>query len=872
MISLLIKKNPSPFSAVPSSVLFLVAFCLVFLPCAVSDVSAGEIIIVETRLNTEKKPDIFVVLQEDGDFLLRTVDLEAMGVRKITGRRIVVDDEVYVSLRAMPGLAFVFEEATLTLDIAVDPELLPLAVVDLLPRPRQSVYRSNEDSLFFNYGLDYEAGTIAGGGLKLQSFNLSNELGIRKKDILFFTDTLYHETPHESSFVRRNTNLTFDQRDRMRRFVVGDSVAFSGNLGSRISFAGFSVSKNYRLDPYFLESPFFNYSGLVSLPAELVIYSGGVRLRREELPPGRFELRNFHNTGGAQDIVLEITDALGRVRKIYSPFYFSNLMLRAGLSEYSYNLGTLRRDYGLEESSYAHAVFSAYHRYGFSDNLNLGYRTEAGNDLVNFGVESLLAVNKYGILGLDLSASDAEDGSGWASLLRYEYRNRNYNVRFAWRNFSEEYQSFERQEALTRKASELRFGIGMVGRKFGSVALDIARTGYQAAGDENLVAISYAKRLNRALHLTGTVRHLDNGEARNEIFLSLNYYFDREHTVSSSIRQAKKSNVQAVEVRKDIPVGEGWGWWNLLERKDTGASETYTINPGGQWNAPYGIYRGEVNLNTQNESFRIAASGAVVSLGGAYGFTRPVTDSFGLVKVKDLEGVRVYSNGQEMGRTDEQGQVFIPNLTSFYQNRISIEDEDIPIDYLMLQVEKNVSPPFRSGSCVSFPVERYQAFTGVLTDHKEGKPLEFYEGQFSGARRAITFFTGSGGEFYFDNDPGSIEESDAGFAEEGCAALSGDSSGVFHPGTYQGQARSESGEVCRFRLQVPATDERYFDLGEIACSPVPETVAPLENGARMDSVPNRMVDPPAEKPSAGGEEGQSGQLPESAARGEAGAE
>jgi hypothetical protein len=73
-------------------------------------------------------------------------------------------------------------------------------------------------------------------------------------------------------------------------------------------------------------------------------------------------------------------------------------------------------------------------------------------------------------------------------------------------------------------------------------------------------------------------------------------------------------------------------------------------------------------------------------------------------------------------------------------------------------------------------------------------------------------------------------------------------------------------------LQVPATDERYFDLGEIACSPVPETVAPLENGARMDSVPNRMVDPPAEKPSAGGEEGQSGQLPESAARGEAGAE
>lgn len=789
---------------------------------------AADFIITAVELNTEAKADVFAFLQEDGDFLLTAVDLMAMGIQRIDAPLIVIDEEEYVSLRSMEGVDFVFQEATLTLELTVEPELLPVSVIDMLPLQKKQVYFPREDSLFFNYGLDFEGGTEYGNSFRRQSFTILNELGIRRKDILFFTDTLYKETPSDNRFARLNTNVTYDQRDKLQRFVVGDTVAFSGDLGSRVQFAGISVSKSYQIDPYFIEYPFYNFSGVLPLPSEVVIYSNGARLHKEDLPPGRFDLKNFHNTGGAQDIVLEITDALGRVQRITSPFYFSNRMLRKGLSEYSYNLGTLRRSYGLEDDRYSHAVFSARHRYGFSDEFNLGFRSEAGNSLFNLGIEALYRIKNYGVVGLDISGSGDDDGSGWASLLRYEYRNRRFNTHFSWTSFSDEYQTFERQEFGANRTSIARFGIGYSGLNFGSVSLGLSQTKYKLGSDESSVLVSYSKRINRRISLSSNVRYTENEEPETEGYLSLSYYFDNDHTATSAIRQGDDRNTQTLEARSNMPVGEGGGWWSLLEREDNGSSDVYTFKPGGQWNTSYGTYRGEVDLNSDYERLHLTAAGSIVSLAGIYGLTRPVTDSFGLVKVNDLEGVRIYANGQEVGKTNAQGNLFTPNLTSFYHNRISIGDEDIPIDYLMPQVEKNISPPYRSGSCLSFPVEKYQAFTAKLTGTIGGetRPLEFYDGEFFGGMRTIKFFTGSGGEFYFDNDPGSVEDLVTDSAEEGCGALGAISTAAFSPGMYGGQAISEAGEICQFELQLPETDERYFELGEIICFPGSEIATP----------------------------------------------
>lgn len=800
--------------------LFFLAIFLLYSFFLCLNVYASDFIIVAVELNTEVKTDVFAFLEDNGDFLLKVVDLESMGLQAFNGRRSVIDEEQYVSLRSIQGVEFIFQEATLTLELTVDPQLLPTVIIDMYPLQKKKVYLPEENSLFLNYGLDFEGGTENGGSFRRQSFNIINELGIRRNDVLFFTDTLYRETYGDRGFVRLNTNFTYDRRDKMQRLIIGDSLAFSGDLGSRIQFAGVTLSKFYQIDPYFVEYPFYNFSGVLSLPSEIAIYSNGAKLHTEDLPPGRFDVRNFHNTGGAQDVVVEITDSMGRVQRVASPFYFSNLLLRKGLSEYSYHLGTMRRDYGLDDDRYSHAVFLGRHRYGYTDAFNLGVRTEAGNGLYNLGFDTLYSIKNYGILGFDISCSNDGDGSGWANLIRYEYRNHKFNARFTWVNSSDEYQTFERQELGKNRTSVVRFGVGYSRQKFGSISLDLARAEYLLGSDENSVFITYSKRLNRKISLNSHFRYSNNEESETEIYLSMSYYFKDDHTVTTTLRQGRDSNSQALEARSGLPVGEGGGWWGIIEREDSGSSEYYTFNPGGQWNTSYGTYRGEIDLNSDGESVRLAASGAIVSLEGQYGLTRPVTDSFGVVDVNGIEGVRVYANGQEIGKTNSQGRLFTSELTSFYHNRITIEDEDIPIDYLMPQVEKTLAPPFRSGSCLSFPVVKYQAFTGTLSGVVGGerKPLEFYEGEIFGVNKPVKFFTGSGGEFYFDNDLGSVEEPVFDSGAEGCALLSVPATAGFEPGLYEGQAISEIGDVCHFELQLPATEERYFELGEISCT------------------------------------------------------
>ncbi|MEK6696150.1 MAG: fimbria/pilus outer membrane usher protein, partial [Candidatus Deferrimicrobiota bacterium] len=185
------------------------------------------------------------------------------------------------------------------------------------------------------------------------------------------------------------------------------------------------------------------------------------------------------------------------------------------------------------------------------------------------------------------------------------------------------------------------------------------------------------------------------------------------------------------------------------------------------------------------------AYGGVAFVGETIGFSRPITDSFGLVSVGGLEGIRVYHNNQEMGRTDGRGKLFLPSLGSYYENRISIADKDVPIEYSLREVLKVVSPPLRSGSRIPFEVKRIQAVTGTLGLRRDGewKPAEYVEVRLPVEGREIAFPTGKGGEFYVED---------------------------LGPGTHVATVEQE-GKRCLFEMKVPATDDMIVDLGRLTC-------------------------------------------------------
>ena len=93
---------------------------------------------------------------------------------------------------------------------------------------------------------------------------------------------------------------------------------------------------------------------------------------------------------------------------------------------------------------------------------------------------------------------------------------------------------------------------------------------------------------------------------------------------------------------------------------------------------------------------------------------RPVTDSFGVVKVDEIAGVRVFVNSEEIGKTGADGRLFVPALSSFNDNQISIDVANVPLDFTFPESVRVVSPAYRAGAVVNFHAKRLRAFVGTL--------------------------------------------------------------------------------------------------------------------------------------------------------------
>ena len=269
-------------------------------------------------------------------------------------------------------------------------------------------------------------------------------------------------------------------------------------------------------------------------------------------------------------------------------------------------------------------------------------------------------------------------------------------------------------------------------------------------------------------------------------------------TVSSSYEKGNGTDSETLQIQKNAPIGEGFGYRALVSRVATQSGEVTTVDPSFQYNSRYGIYTAEYARqftdNGAHDNYSLSASGGITYIGNHIGFSRPINDSFGLVKVDSLAGVRVYQNNQEIGRTDSSGRVFVPNMGSYYDNQVSIADKDIPIDYSIKEVVKYISPPLRSGSIINFEVAKFQAITGTLKIKldKEVLPVEFYEVSMLADGKGMTFPTGKGGEFYFEN---------------------------VKPGKYRASFEYKE-KKCLFDIIIPKTDEMLVDLGGIICEDV----------------------------------------------------
>ncbi len=748
-----------------------------------------EPIIVEVILNQVKRGAFPLIITAAGDCLLRGEDLLAMGVAVSDEARLEVAGELYYALRMLGATALRLDEMSLTLSADLPAERWPKQGLDF--QPRQAAVRiPRYNSAFLNYRL-LNSGDSAGN----DSWLVGSELGIRYHELLFRNDTARVHTPDAIQTLRYSSSITHDDRTTLQRTIAGDFVVSSGNLGNTLALGGLSFSKAYALDPYFVRQPTAGFVSTVTAPAQAELYLDGTRLRTTTLQPGEFELKNFNYYGGQHDLQLVIRDSFGREERIAYPYYFSEQNLRQGLHDYGYNAGRIRRDAATSQDRYEEWALSAYHRYGWSDELTLGARGEATAGVFNVGPTAVARHNRWGVFSGALAVSGGAQGNGWAGAFGYGYQERSFNLQGMLRNYSPTYERVGRAASDERPSLEIVAGVGYGIKQFGTLGISGRRHDYYQGSDQRVTSLTYSRALDRSWHLTaGVGRSSSSGEESRFAHLTLNYHPGRTYNATLTHHQGDGEHGETLQLGNTTPAGEGLGYRVVAEHSVAESGERARFAPWAQYNGRYASYSATLQHVAQqgDESvtgYQLGVSGGIGYVAGRTGFSRPISDSFALVEVGGLEGVRVYQNGQPMGGTDTQGRLLLPHLGSYLTNRVSVDDRDIPIDYTLVAREQELSPQLRSGTLVSFAVSQLQAVVGRLLVKHDGvwQPAPYGNLTITTQDGTRSMPLGRDGEFY-------IEDLKAGRYR------------VWY---------DQAGERCEFELNIPVVDETLNDLGEL---------------------------------------------------------
>lgn len=770
--------------------------------------------VVRATLNTEDKGDIFVVQTPELDFLVKSEDLAAMGLLNLAGTSQTLDGQPHLSLRSLAGIGFVFDERTLTLNLTASAQLLAKNAFDFQSRQRSRGIVSTGSSGFFNYAFDYSKL----GSASEHRLGFSGEAGWRFGNFLFLSDASTIRSPGGSyGLARLRTNVTHDDRQALRRTVVGDFFTANRDLGAAVNLGGISISKVYGLDPYLIRFPLQSVTGNVALPSDLDVYLDGQKIRTERLRPGEFELRDILAYGGARNVQLVLRDAFGRTQQLDYSFYFSDQPLRAGLHEYSYNAGAFRRNYGVRSNDYGPPAFSAFHRYGATDAITLGWRADGARSFLNTGPSATLVLGSAGVLNAAVVASTLEGERGAAAALNYAYQTKAWNVGVALRNDSRSYAVLGDPPAASNRKYEANLSVGLVLKQSGSLAINHSvlktrepvsalavtptrRVGFSAMTDRRVTSLSYNTTLVPGrLYLISSLSHIKDTSSRNELFVGLNWVLDKDHSVGANLRGNRQDHGESLQLTKTQPVGEGVGYTLSADHARAPAQNSRQLGGTLQYNAPVAILRGEYGRRAASgglvDDVRLTAAGGVAYVAGETVLGRPISGSFGIVKVGELPDVAVSVNGQSIGKTNAAGKIFVPTLSADFDNDVSISAENVPMDYAFPATVKQVAPALRSGMLIDFAVTKLQAFNGVLAQRQgtEVQRVAFEEFSYTAKGSTRTLQTGAAGEFYLEN------------AE---------------PGTYSARGLVK-GKPCIFDLVVPKSQETFVDLGTLLCMPSP---------------------------------------------------
>ena len=747
----------------------------------------NPIVFLDTTVNTVPKGR-FTAVWRDRDILLKPDDLKVIGLQGDSGRRAVIEGETYISLTSLkPKLEFVVDEAKFTLTVNAPTDLLidrTIRTANQNSRPTDLVY-GQDNSLFINYALN-----STNPQRSMSDSTIFTELGYSFNKNLLYSGLNYSGI---NGLRRGFTNLTIDNTSSLNRLVIGDKFFTSpSSLAGNPTIAGISYGRKFSLDPYVLTTyQDFILRGAVTTPSTVDIYNNGIFIRREQLPPGQYELQNLPLNNGSNNVTAVVRDAFGREQVINNPNYFSVNILKAGLSDHNFSFGFRRQD-TINTTNYNDILALADYRYGITDSLTAGFRLESSPKVLSIGGEVALKL-PIGEVAVEGATSASPGTNGTAGTLRYNYTSPGFGFSASTKMMSNNYANTTLDPQQDRSTADLSFQTVFPIFQGSSLNLQYQNIQYRDRGNLSRVSAATGFSITPQSNLSLTFNHTTqaNTAPDNSIFVSFSHFNQDNHSTSGlSYQNQNNRSMTTAQLDQPLGVDDGIGY-RLQARLMDGEAMASDATLKGQ--TSFGKYELNYNRTGNQDNTSLNAAGGILAIGGRTFLTRPLDSSYALVEVPGMPNVSVKLNNNTVGKTDKNGSLIVTGLQPYYANKIGIDVKDIPLDYTVGNSSQLIAPAERSGVAVKFAARKIQAFFGKIIVQVAGKTAlipSYGRITFDLKDRTASSPLGIDGEFYLENLP---------------------------TGNQTALVEYEGGE-CRFEINVPSKEGMVIELGQLTCS------------------------------------------------------
>lgn len=564
-------------------------------------------------------------------------------------------------------------------------------------------------------------------------------------------------------FQRRGTRLVYDDLDSLIRWSAGDLLPLGRGFQSSPEMAGVSIFRSYTvLDPQTVVRPRGGRSFRLDRRSSVEVRINDQLVRRIELDPGNYDLRDFPFTQGANDIRLTITDDAGRQDTLRYNLFLDQTQLAEGLSEFGLYAGVLA-PLGLRGPNYSgELAATGFYRRGLSDRLTLGGNFEMDGGGWLAGAEAVIGTG-FGSLATYVAGSRVDRyGAGWATLVNFQRpiirsdgRSDTFSLSLEAR--SRDFGPIGTVVPINRFRYEL--GAGYSRTLTDTIYAGVDGRYSKGRGDQrdvHSVRASMGWRINPDLSFTADARYERDGFGRNiGAFLSLSYQLSRRSTV----RADYDTRFNRARLSYQTYSGAGTGSYNInadVERSDFGigatANANYFHNRAELGLSHFGSFDGEFGPTSQRTSFRFGS--ALAFADGSVSVGRPVFDSFAIVRAhRSLKGAEVLLDPSDAGpaaTTGALGTAIYPSLSSYSERTIIIDAPGAPSGVDLGQGSFRLLPPYRGGYLLTVGSDYAVSAIGRLVN-RQGAPVALVAGTATELahpeREPLALFTNADGRF-----------------------------------------------------------------------------------------------------------------------------